>query len=225
MLANLPVTGVSTKFYAISHGAVCLLPATHPAKGIVGVSLTVTLATATFASSYAPEAYQSQTKTRGTIRTPVTSKWELPDTLKQLTHLRQPPRLPPKPVGKGHRDLTKRSSLLNPRGRFVHVGSTVVVATCLAHGLLAFARQPSCPQSSRVAQSSLLPPRRIVKREMNASNIAAPLVAAGTKPKPTPRKCGATPVLLSRTLHQWLCLHAQCKTPFSPSTQYCLVAR
>ena len=85
MVATLPESGVSTKCHAASHCAVWFIPAARPAMGSVGLSLKVTLATANFASSYAPEAHQSQTTTRGTLRTPVTSKWELPDTLKQLT--------------------------------------------------------------------------------------------------------------------------------------------
>ena len=101
MVATLPESGVSTKCHAASHCAVWFILATRPAPGSVGLSMTVILATADFASSYAPEAHQSQTTTRGTLRTPVTSKWELPDTLKQLTHSRQPPRLPPVCIGKG----------------------------------------------------------------------------------------------------------------------------
>ena len=91
MVATLPESGISTKYYAASHCAVWfILVSTCPAMGSIGLSLTVTLATANRASSYAPAAHQSQTNIRAASRTPETSKWELPDTLKQLTHSRQP---------------------------------------------------------------------------------------------------------------------------------------
>ena len=174
MAAALPVTGASTTYYAVSHCAVCLVSATRPALGVIGIPSAMASATATVVHTHAHDAHQSQTKARGTIRTQESNKWGLSDILKQSTHSRPPSWSPPICSGRGHRTLAKRSSLPNLYGRFVHVGSAVfVLATCLARGLLTFVQPPPCPQSYCVALSLMLPPPHIAKREMIASKAAA----------------------------------------------------